>query len=159
MQKKNYTAEYFENANKALSMPEQKTLRWWEKNAKSYYSVDSMGGYAGKDDWIESLINFIKNVEDQAVQKERELIEWATGDDTGSSSKYLCRFMLGLVKTSIEERSPYDADDRGRCIRLLNLKPEWWNRLDELSNYPGWKEQIPLIRKEALNPQPKGTNG
>lgn len=91
-------------------------------------------------------------------------LEWALGDDTGSSSKSLCKFMLG-----IEEKHPsfpLDAADRGRCIRLLNLIPEWWDYLYQMEYFAskeilvydqggfrreesGWKEQIPLIKQEA----------
>lgn len=62
--------------------------------------------------------------------------------------------------------APSDPADRGRCIRLLNLIPEWWDRLDEMEQYeaqrslvigPGgmttdtnsWMNQIPLIREQA----------
>lgn len=93
-----------------------------------------------------------------------KIIEWATGDDTGTSSKALCRFMMGIPG---DYQPPSDADDRGRCIRLLNLVPEWWDRLDEMATIPShgevhfwstrgfeiredsWKEQIPLIKKEG----------
>lgn len=95
-----------------------------------------------------------------------KITEWATGTDTGLSSRSLCRFMLGIPADNWGYEAPYDADDRGRCIRLLNLIPEWWDRLDELTKLPskesnllsakgieivqrGWKEQIPLIRKEG----------
>jgi hypothetical protein len=94
-----------------------------------------------------------------------KIIRWATGDDTGLSSTALCRFMLGLPSIR-NYPPPSDADDRGRCIRLLNLVPEWWDRLDEMAKLPsrrvhyfgsngggvrteGWEEQIPLIKKEG----------
>ena len=95
-----------------------------------------------------------------------KIIDWATGDDTGISSNALCRFMCRLEPDSSGFTAPLDASDRGRCIRLLNLIPEWWSRLDEMAELPsikvgvfssngmevrerGWKEQIPLIKKEA----------
>ena len=110
--------------------------------------------------------NTIKPSQDKTVEKYLKIIEWATGDDTGASSNALCRFMLGLTNRAASFDCPSDADDRGRCIRLLNLIPEWWDRLDEMAILPsvnvnvftgkgievreqGWKEQIPLIRKEA----------
>lgn len=94
-----------------------------------------------------------------------KIIRWATGDDTGVSSQALCRFMLGLPSIR-NYPPPSDAADRGRCIRLLKLVPEWWLRLDEMASLPsrrvhyfgsngagvrkeGWGEQIPLIRNEA----------
>jgi len=95
----------------------------------------------------------------------RKIIDWATSDDTGSSSIALCRQMLGLPTGKYGITAPFDSADRGRCIRLLNLIPEWWNRLDEMAKVSGitvttfsknglkteergWKEQIPLIREE-----------
>ncbi len=96
-----------------------------------------------------------------------KIVVWALGEDTGMSSKAICRFMLGITG---DYPPPSDADDRGRCIRLLNLIPEWWDRLDEMAEIPGtkvivwsdgldgvvergWKEQIPLIKKEKLTQQ------
>lgn len=90
--------------------------------------------------------------------------EWLLSGDTGISSKALCAHMLGMEPD--HNMPPSDADDRGRCIRLLNKIPEWWVRLDEMAQYSpqeslvissrginterrGWAEQIPLIRKEA----------
>lgn len=104
---------------------------------------------------------------EQELTKEQliKLLKWAISDDTGSSSISLLKFMLGFKDN--RNASPMDSGDRGRCIRLLNLMPEWWDRLDELSEKPstqsivfskngldvedhGWKEQIPLIKKEAI---------
>lgn len=96
----------------------------------------------------------------------KNVTDWATSDDTGSSSMAMCRFMLGLPPKDGYYSHPYDAGDRGRCIRLLNLIPEWWDRIDEMAALPthksymfsngkitikesGWREQIPLIKKEA----------
>jgi hypothetical protein len=97
--------------------------------------------------------------------KDRALA-WALGSDTGTSSKTLCRVMLGAPKMNYES-APSDADDRGRCIRLLELIPEWIPRLPELlrddkpqegivinssgmtTRSNGWADQIPLIIKEG----------
>lgn len=96
-----------------------------------------------------------------------KIIDWSTSENTGMSSKALCRFMLGIrASSNWGYPAPSDADDRSRCIRLLNLVPEWWDRLDEMAAIPshrvnyfsggtlepkeeGWREQIPFIRKEA----------
>jgi hypothetical protein len=79
-----------------------------------------------------------------------KIIEWALGGDTGSSSKSICRHMMGMEPLSFDWIGPSDSDDRGRCIRLLNLVPEWWSRLDEMAKVSEyWEKQIPLIRKEA----------
>lgn len=97
--------------------------------------------------------------------KDRALA-WALGEDTGTSSKTLCRTMLGAPKGAYES-PPSDADDRGRCIRLLELIPEWIPRLPELlvgdkpqqgivinssgihTETNGWAAQIPLILREG----------
>jgi hypothetical protein len=90
-------------------------------------------------------------------------VEWALGRDTGLSSKALCAFMLGISQDSYQP--PLDASDRGRCIRLLELIPEWIPRLDELAalkpviyimltpdgteeRSDGWPLQVALIRAE-----------
>lgn len=91
-------------------------------------------------------------------------LEWLFSDDTGASSKTLCAHMLGIkgVRNSI----PSDAADRGRCIRLLQLIPEWKDRLDEMAEMPAqrnmimgadgmrsetetWADQLPLIKAEG----------
>lgn len=92
---------------------------------------------------------------------------WALHGSTGSSSKSLAQHMATKLS---EGRPPYDADDRSRCIRLLELIPEWIVRLPEMVEYDGpdkrqqgivigssgitadhntWSKQIPLILKEG----------
>ena len=90
---------------------------------------------------------------------------WALSDDTGVSSKTLCAHMTGNPTGFTSP--PSDADDRGRCIRLLELIPEWIERLPELAkdekpseaivisasgigaDTNSWERQIPLIMKEG----------
>lgn len=97
----------------------------------------------------------------------KRALTWLMGSDTGISSKALCAHMLGVDIAAIDKRPPSDASDRGRCIRLLNLIPEWVPRLDELENLPdtwdsvvvssagmntetnSWAVQVPLIRQEG----------
>ena len=91
---------------------------------------------------------------------------WLLGDDTGMSSKMLAAHMLGLKPA--RNTPPTDASDRGRCIRLLEIIPEWIERLDEMKKYPdvvctyltghslnvmerrneGWSHQVELIKTE-----------
>ncbi len=84
-----------------------------------------------------------------------KLLDWATGDDTGISSNAICRHMLGYEKAGgwgWNMAAPSDSGDRGRCIRLLNLIPQWWDRLYELEDYGiSWTEQIKLLEKERKN--------
>lgn len=97
-------------------------------------------------------------------------LAWALSDDTGISSKTICRWMTGTHGTTGAYFSPpSDADDRGRCIRLLELIPEWITRLNEMQQYDNtkqptgitisgsgitadrntWTKQIPLIMQEG----------
>lgn len=90
---------------------------------------------------------------------------WALSGDTGVSSEALARHMLDYPQNRLT-LPPSDADDRGRCIRLLELIPEWIRRLPELAQEKpsdgvvisssgisahrnSWAEQIPLILKEG----------
>lgn len=83
-------------------------------------------------------------------QKLYILLDWATSGDTGTSSEFLCRYLLGFdANKQWEYSAPSDSGDRGRCIRLLDKMPEWWKRLDELSGVSeDWEKQIPLIKAE-----------
>lgn len=98
--------------------------------------------------------------------KLRDVIDWLLSGDTGMSSKAIVTHMLGsvgdraLMLGGIGTREPgcdppWDADDRGRCIRLLQRFPEWQSRLDELAELSEeWAEQVPLIRRELLAAPP-----
>lgn len=91
---------------------------------------------------------------------------WALSGDTGISSETLANFMLGYPQHTNLAGPPSDAGDRGRCIRLLELIPEWIPRLPELvqqkpregvvisssgisAQRNSWAVQIPLIIKEG----------
>lgn len=92
---------------------------------------------------------------------------WALHGSTGSSSKSIAQHMATGLSDGMP---PSDADDRRRCIRLLELVPEWLPRLDELKKYDEsdnkpnvitiggsgitadqntWAKQIPLIAQEG----------
>ncbi len=92
---------------------------------------------------------------------------WALSGDTGISSEAIAKHMANGPKTRM--MPPSDADDRRRCIRLLELIPEWIPRLKELVQYDqshkhtgitinasgisaysnSWSQQIPLIVREG----------
>jgi hypothetical protein len=96
---------------------------------------------------------------------------WAVHYHTGTSSKAIAKHMTGYAAEQPNGfMPPSDADDRSRCIRLLELVPEWLPRLDELKQYDApdkkptgiviggsgitaydnsWSKQIPLIAKEG----------
>lgn len=58
---------------------------------------------------------------------------------------HIAGHMLG---SPVRPFAPSDVADRGRCIRLLQLMPEWTQRLYEMEKYPGWHDQIVLILAE-----------
>lgn len=109
-----------------------------------------------RDHWIEFCEITGNTIEQRALQ-------WLLSGDTGTSSETLCAFMLGMERGRYSS-VPSDADDRGRCIRLLQRIPEWLPRLPQLAEAnPGaphtvngetehnhtWAYQIPLILQEG----------
>lgn len=71
---------------------------------------------------------------------------WALSGDTGISSKAIMAHMTGYEKTdSFGMQPPSDSSDRGRCIRLLELIPEWLPRLNEMVKYDSTKKQDGFI--------------
>lgn len=99
---------------------------------------------------------------------EYRILIWLLSEDTGISSKAIARWM-GIGEFNARSIPPSDADDRGRCIRLLELIPEWIPRLNEMAQFDqqqkdtgiminssgisayenSWKKQIPLILQEG----------
>ena len=92
---------------------------------------------------------------------------WALHGSTGSSSLSIAQHMATGLSSGMP---PSDADDRSRCIKLLELVPEWLLRLGELHKYDepdkkptgiviggsgisaydnSWSKQIPLIIAEG----------
>lgn len=102
---------------------------------------------------------------------EQRALFWALSGDTSISSKSIMAHMTNNQKNdSFGMMPPSDADDRGRCIRLLELIPEWIPRLDEMKQYDAegkkpdgvvingsgisaydnsWSKQINLILQEG----------
>lgn len=63
---------------------------------------------------------------------------WLLGTDTGASSKALCAYMLNASKPP-RHVYPSDGGDLGRCLRLLELIPEWKPRISEMAAHgPYW---------------------
>jgi hypothetical protein len=68
---------------------------------------------------------------------------WLMGGDTGISSETILAVMVGAPFHGAGV--PHDADDFGRCHRLLQRFPEWRARLGEVAErYPIWG---PLVRE------------
>jgi hypothetical protein len=62
---------------------------------------------------------------------------WICGCDTGISSRTIFAVMRGTEPDSADV--PHDADDFGRCYRLLKAVPAWRPRLGEVAaKYPKW---------------------
>lgn len=97
---------------------------------------------------------------------EQRALFWALSGDTGISSEAIAKHMTGSGKSRMQP--PSDKSDRGRCIRLLELIPEWIARLNEMVQYDAnkpegivinssgisaydnsWSKQIPLIKEEG----------
>lgn len=70
--------------------------------------------------------------------------EWIVRSDTGLSSKTIYAHMLGATPQKSrwggpDACYPRDPDDLGRCLRLLELIPEWKGRIAEMAVYgPYW---------------------
>lgn len=98
---------------------------------------------------------------------EYRVLFWALHGSTGSSSRSIAQHMATGMSDGMP---PSDADDRSRCIRLLQLVPEYIPRLKELLKYDApdkkpngftisssgisaydnsWQKQIPLIVQEG----------
>lgn len=98
---------------------------------------------------------------------EQRVLFWALSGDTGISSETMAAYFTGNPAVRYTG-APSDGADRGRCIRLLELVPEWIERLDELKQLDrgtiavnganpiprsqdthSWTYQIPLIIQEG----------
>lgn len=68
---------------------------------------------------------------------------WWYSNDTGTSSETIWCYMMGhrtyAPMRGWGPRTPSDADDFGRCYRLLKAFPEWRTRLHEMASEPGWR--------------------
>lgn len=70
-------------------------------------------------------------------------IDWLMSGDTGTSSKTICSVMTGSDTPKFGPDVPHDADDFGRCYRLLQLFPDWRRRLPEVAAvHPKWGPMV-----------------
>jgi hypothetical protein len=92
----------------------------------------------------------------------RRALLWLTGGDSGMSSKAICCHMLGMKSDGIY---PLDPSDLGRCLRLLELFPEWKPRMGEMARYSAqwaalverWDELAEMMADEVGIGWSKGT--
>lgn len=72
------------------------------------------------------------------------VLKWMMSGDTGISSKSICAHMTDTESKDYGSY-PSDPSDLGRCLRLLELFPEWKARITEMAKYgTGW---IGLVAK------------
>lgn len=80
--------------------------------------------------------------------------EWIVGRDVGTSSKTIWAVMVGVDVKDTESWNwgvPLDADDFGRCYRLLVLFPQWRERLPEVAAiFPAWGPLVEHWEKLSL---------
>lgn len=71
---------------------------------------------------------------------------WWNGTDVGASSASIFAFFTKSPQAAhylrgMDKSLPQDAGDFGRCKRLLDIFPEWKDRLQEFAQEsPGWKK-------------------
>lgn len=83
---------------------------------------------------------------------EQRALFWALSGDTGVSSKSIMAHMTGNQKSDLfGMQPPSDASDRGRCIRLLELIPEWITRLPEMLTYDQRKQEGIVINSSGIS--------
>jgi hypothetical protein len=66
------------------------------------------------------------------------VLRWIAGDDTGTSSKAIWSHMMAggaQPDGAFGGGHPHDADDFGRCHRLLTIEPAWRARIGEMARY------------------------
>lgn len=131
--------------------------KWLKENVASqdlseeWWGWDTNVGDLLADDRLASFKELHHRIEQEAREDALKRVAPWIRDQVGASSRTLFLHMTvgDAVSGETFPSAPSDLGDRGRCIFLLNLFPEWWPRLDEMSTYPYWEEQIPLIREEA----------
>ncbi|MBX3579981.1 MAG: hypothetical protein KF723_22485 [Rhizobiaceae bacterium] len=65
---------------------------------------------------------------DKTADIEGRAAQWRRSSDTGQSSIAIWEVMTGVPTPRTDH--PHDPDDLGRCLRLLDLIPEWKPRLN-----------------------------
>ena len=73
---------------------------------------------------------------------DKRALQWISGHDVGVSSKTIWSVIMDTVPENphvFYYGVPHDADDFGRCYRLLELIPEWRNNLHLVAaKFPLW---------------------
>jgi hypothetical protein len=89
-----------------------------------------------------------------------ELLRWLAGRDTGMSSRailaHMARDLTVAAMNGNEMAYPRDPSDLGRCIRLMDIEPNFRLRIAEMAHYSGewarlsahWSELEALYQEE-----------
>jgi hypothetical protein len=86
------------------------------------------------------------------------LAAWFVSGDTGISSKCIAAVMAGVPGDDIPDQyTPSDPADLGRCLRLLELFPEWNERMPEMAKLnedwanilPHWNDAAKMMAQEV----------
>lgn len=87
-------------------------------------------------DWNELKASYASMSFDERVNA------WIVSGDTGLSSKTIWATMLG-IDLGDDINHPHDPADLGRCLRLLELMPEWKLQQSELAFLdPYWRSLV-----------------
>lgn len=98
---------------------------------------------------------------DRGATEEGRAYQWLASGDTGISSKAMWSVMMGQTPQpgpgGLSACHPSDAQDLGRCLRLLDLIPEWKvhiGRMRGLSKYwdaliDRWEDLTAMMTEEV----------
>lgn len=108
---------------------------------KHVETLNSMLGYLrSREDntpEVEALTAAIALMRGQSEPVDRRALIWLAGGDSGMSSEAIVHHMLGM---ECDGSYPHDPADLGRCLRMLELFPEWKPRIAEMAVYSkAWK--------------------
>lgn len=114
-----------------------KQPRSMEERLERMFGTMTAHSHSRKENWTEVLSDYAELSLDDRINS------WIVGGDVGLSSKTVWATMLGISLEDGEVPHPHDPADLGRCLRLLEVIPEWKPRLGELASLsPEWKALI-----------------
>jgi hypothetical protein len=64
--------------------------------------------------------------------------EWRESRDTGTSSMTLASVLAGTRPPKTGYDAPYDSSDLARCMRFLELFPQFKTAINKMAGIPGW---------------------
>lgn len=119
------------------------------KNSGKYDAVCCVATKSEGNKWRAEITQFISFLEPE--------LRWWRGLDVGTSSaaifSVLCRniYLTGEAERMANVSTPMDAEDFGRCQRLISLFPEWKSKLSEIADkYPSTKWPAIIARWDEL---------